>query len=161
MNETQFLRSLPTLRREQRRGQTGRSKSRRDDRLNRLDFAAVNRAAMMVLPTLLARWLPAGKIEGSEYVSLNPKRADRRPGSFKVNMRTARWADFATGDCGGDVIWLAAYLGGIRQVSTPPLCPKAQLREKPPGDQHVNRGSCAYRLCHPNIVPMETAEPSD
>ena len=20
---------------------------------------------------------------------------------------------------------------------------------------------CAYRLCHPNIVPMETAEPSD
>ena len=21
--------------------------------------------------------------------------------------------------------------------------------------------ACAYRLCHPNIVPMETAEPSD
>ena len=20
---------------------------------------------------------------------------------------------------------------------------------------------CAYRLCHPNVVPMETAEPSD
>src|SRR5213075_1546354 len=25
---------------------------------------------------------------------------------------------------------------------------------------HVMR-SCAYRLCHPNVVPMETAEPSD
>jgi hypothetical protein len=24
-----------------------------------------------------------------------------------------------------------------------------------PGDR------CAYRLCHPNVVPMETAEPSD
>ena len=24
----------------------------------------------------------------------------------------------------------------------------------------VRRG-CAYRLCHPNVVPMETAEPSD
>src|SRR5215472_11008375 len=22
-------------------------------------------------------------------------------------------------------------------------------------------GGCAYRLCHPNVVPMETAEPSD
>jgi len=21
--------------------------------------------------------------------------------------------------------------------------------------------TCAYRLCHPNVVPMETAEPSD
>jgi len=21
--------------------------------------------------------------------------------------------------------------------------------------------ACAYRLCHPNVVPMETAEPSD
>ena len=22
-------------------------------------------------------------------------------------------------------------------------------------------GACGYRLCHPNVVPMETAEPSD
>jgi len=22
-------------------------------------------------------------------------------------------------------------------------------------------GTCAYRLCHPNVVPMETAGPSD
>jgi hypothetical protein len=25
----------------------------------------------------------------------------------------------------------------------------------------VLKGSCTYRLCHPNVVPMETAEPSD
>jgi hypothetical protein len=25
----------------------------------------------------------------------------------------------------------------------------------------VIRATCAYRLCHPNVVPMETAEPSD
>ena len=25
----------------------------------------------------------------------------------------------------------------------------------------ARRASCAYRLCHPNVVPMETAEPSD
>ena len=38
-----------------------------------------------------------------------------RPGSFSVNTRSGRWADFATGDRGGDVVSLAAYLHGMRQ----------------------------------------------
>jgi hypothetical protein len=53
---------------------------------------------------------------GHEYVALNPRRVDRNPGSFRVNMRTGRWADFATDACGGDAISLAAYLGGLSQV---------------------------------------------
>jgi hypothetical protein len=48
-------------------------------------------------------------------VALNPRRQDSHPGSFKVNLRTGRWADFATGDKGGDVISLLAYLKGISQ----------------------------------------------
>jgi len=52
---------------------------------------------------------------GSEWVARNPTRADRHPGSFKVNLRSGRWADFATGDAGGDLISLRAYLDGIRQ----------------------------------------------
>ena len=43
-------------------------------------------------------------------------RSDRRPGSFSVNTRTGRWADFATGDRCGDVVSLAAYLHGLRQA---------------------------------------------
>jgi hypothetical protein len=81
-----------------------------------VDFAEVNRAALGLLPSLLRRWLPGGRIEGTEYVVLNPRRADKRPGSFKVNMRTGRWADFATGEAGGDPIALAAYLGRYRQI---------------------------------------------
>jgi hypothetical protein len=81
-----------------------------------IDFAAINRAALAVLPSLLARWAPGGIVCGSEYVALNPTRADRRPGSFKVNIRTGRWADFATGDKGGDPISLAAYLAGTGQA---------------------------------------------
>jgi hypothetical protein len=65
---------------------------------------------------LLARWLPDGRQLGAEWVARNPKRADRRPGSFKVNTRTGRWSDFATGDRGGDPISLAAYLADIGQV---------------------------------------------
>lgn len=80
-----------------------------------LDFAAVHRAALPALPALLRRWLPDGRLEGREYVARNPRRADRRPGSFKVNIATGRWADFATGDRGGDIVALAAFLFGLRQ----------------------------------------------
>lgn len=84
-------------------------------RLSHLDFNAINNAALARLPEILARWLPGGRIEGREYVVRNPTRSDRRPGSFKVNLTTGKWADFATGDAGGDPVSLAAYLAGCRQ----------------------------------------------
>ncbi len=80
-----------------------------------LYFQEVNRAALASLPAILARWLPHGRIEGAEYVARNPIRADRRPGSFKINLHSGRWADFATGERGGDVVSLGAYLAGIGQ----------------------------------------------
>jgi hypothetical protein len=79
------------------------------------DFSAVNAAALGALPDLLARWLPEGKRERDEYLARNPRRGDRNPGSFKVNLRTGRWADFATGNKGGDPISLAAYLFALPQ----------------------------------------------
>src|SRR5271154_1099391 len=79
------------------------------------DFDAINRAALANFPAVLARILPGGKRVGSEIVALNPKRADTRLGSFKVNRFNGRWADFATGDKGGDPISLVAYLVGVSQ----------------------------------------------
>lgn len=81
-----------------------------------LDFAAINQAALACLPEVLRRWLPDGRIEGREFVARNPTRPDRRLGSFKVNLDTGRWADFATSDKGGDPVSLAAYLAGLSQV---------------------------------------------
>ncbi len=80
-----------------------------------LDFSVINGAALPVLPALLRHWLPDGRLEGSEYVARNPTRPDRRPGSFKINV-TGKWADFATGDVGGDAVSLAAYLSGTGQA---------------------------------------------
>ena len=82
----------------------------------KIDFSGINRAALAALPAILDRWLPGGRREGPEYVVRNPRRADRRPGSFKVNLRSGAWADFATGDKGGDVVSLAAYLHGVGQA---------------------------------------------
>ncbi len=79
------------------------------------DFRTVNQLSLAALPQLLMRWLPAGRFHGREYIALNPHRADRTLGSFRINTHTGRWADFATGDKGGDVISLAAYLFRIRQ----------------------------------------------
>jgi hypothetical protein len=81
----------------------------------RVDFDRINRCALAVLPALLERWLPGGRREGWEYVALNPTRLDRHLGSFRINVRTGRWADFATGDRGGDVVSLAAYLSDLKQ----------------------------------------------
>lgn len=82
----------------------------------KLDFERINAAALPVLPALAARWLPDGRREGHEWVARNPRRADRKPGSFRVNLNSGKWADFATNDRGGDVISLAAFLSGVGQA---------------------------------------------
>lgn len=81
-----------------------------------LSFAAINAACLARFPALLDLWLPGGFRQGQEYVVRNPLRADRRPGSFRINLCTGRWADFATGDKGGDPVSLYAYLNGLSQI---------------------------------------------
>lgn len=59
--------------------------------------------------------LANGKQQGREYLPLNPKRHDDKPGSFTINRDTGTWADFATGDKGGDLVSLAAWVLGCKQ----------------------------------------------
>jgi hypothetical protein len=80
-------------------------------------IAAVSGACLQHLPALLQSWLPDGRVMGGEWVALNPTRADRRAGSFKINMTTGRWADFATNHAGGDLVSLYAYLNGLSQIA--------------------------------------------
>jgi hypothetical protein len=75
----------------------------------RIDFETIATTARRHTRALCTRILPGGKVLGNEYVALNPKRGDRCPGSFKVNLRTGKWADFATGERGGDLIALVAW----------------------------------------------------
>jgi hypothetical protein len=82
----------------------------------RIDFAEINAAARPLVAAIVLRLLPGGRVEGHEYVVRNPTRADRRAGSFRVNLRTGRWGDFACNDKGGDVISLTAYVTGSSQL---------------------------------------------
>ena len=62
--------------------------------------------------------LPNGKARANEWVALNPTRADRKLGSFRINLKTGKWADFATGDKGGDLISLVAYCTNSSQLES-------------------------------------------
>lgn len=84
-------------------------------RSGRIDFERVNRRALANAAAVVWGLLPEGRLEGHEYVARNPLRPDRRLGSFKVNVSTGRWADFATGDGGGDLVSLAAFVSGLPQ----------------------------------------------
>ena len=87
-----------------------------DPRSGRIDFGKINRAALVDLPGALRPWVPDATVIGEELQARNPTRQDRRPGSFRINIRTGRWCDFATADKGGDVVSYVAYVAGIGQV---------------------------------------------
>ena len=81
-----------------------------------IDFSRVANSALASSVSICQRWLPNGRLEGREWVALNPKRDDPWMGSFKINVATGRWSDFNLGARGGDLISLAAYLFDIDQA---------------------------------------------
>lgn len=81
----------------------------------RIDFKQIAREALDHSLPLLMEFLPGGRVLGREYVVKNPRRGDRHPGSFSVNMTTGRWCDFATGERGGDLVSLVAYIKVLPQ----------------------------------------------
>jgi len=70
----------------------------------------VSAAALGSIDSILSHWLPGGETKGHEYLPLNPKRSDSKPGSFSINRNTGAWGDFATGHKGRDLVALISYL---------------------------------------------------
>ena len=84
-----------------------------------IDFLKIKDAATPHHLAICCRILPNGKKDGGEYVALNPLRNDNQLGSFRINLETGRWADFACSEDenakGGDIISLISYLYEINQ----------------------------------------------
>lgn len=67
--------------------------------------------------SIVTTLLPNGKREGNEWVALNPNRTDKSLGSFKINLNTGIWTDFATGEKGGaDFVSLVAHLQNLKPL---------------------------------------------
>ncbi len=82
-----------------------------------IDIPRIATEALRHTERLVRAWLPKGRLEGREWVALNPRRADTKPGSFKVNLDTGLWCDFAMTDAsGGDLVALRAWLDGVSQL---------------------------------------------
>jgi hypothetical protein len=76
-------------------------------------FDDVNHAALTRLPSLLVEWFPAGRLNGREFEIGDIQGHAGR--SFKVNVDTGRWADFAGDVKGGDPVSLYAAFRGLTQ----------------------------------------------
>lgn len=126
-----------------------------------LDFEGLKRflqgAAIEIIPIML----PGGKIRGNEYVCSNLRGG---PGdSFSFNLETCLWADFATGEKGGDIIDLYATIENIsqgeaaKQLATKynyRLTRSAEKRKEPPLPVvKINKLACTISRPHPNTNP--------
>ena len=80
-----------------------------------IDFERLGPLLLARSDQIVAGLLPGGWRDGPEWVVKNPTRADSKPGSFKINLTTGLWADFASGAAGGDLVSLAAYVTGLSQ----------------------------------------------
>lgn len=76
------------------------------------DFQKIAAAALGCFDQIMQLLGLSGKRSGPEFLPKNPNRADTKPGSFSINSETGKWADFADGVKGGDLISLAAYIRG-------------------------------------------------
>lgn len=79
-----------------------------------IDFQRIAALVLASAESTVPQWLPDGKRSGNEWVALNPTRGDAKAGSFSVNLASGVWSDFATGDRGGDLVSLYAYLRGMK-----------------------------------------------
>jgi len=83
---------------------------------HQIDFDEINKAALERARQLISEVLPGGKFVGQEYIAKNPHRNDRTLGSFRINLRTGVWKDFATSNAGGgDFISYVAFVRGCAQ----------------------------------------------
>lgn len=74
----------------------------------KLDFGAINAAALNSLESLVSEWLPNGRREGHEWkvgsLSGEPGR------SLSINLRSGLWKDFSTDAGGSDPVSLLAAI---------------------------------------------------
>ena len=74
------------------------------------DFKALNEKILLNAENFVENLIPKGKKSRNEWIALNPTRDDKNMGSFRINLISGKWADFATGDKGSDLISLYAYI---------------------------------------------------
>jgi hypothetical protein len=108
-------------------------------------LTSINQFPKAKLPAIIQQMLPGRKISGHEYIVRNPKRADKRVGSFKICVwgpKAGVWSDFAANVKGGDSISLVVYLTSLIAGHRHFAFPCTSARSSNPGASHLE----TYRL---------------
>lgn len=79
-----------------------------------IDYDRIKAAAAGQILQIAESCTTEGRLEGREFVMLNPNRKDDKLGSFKINVDTGAWADFAANQSGGDLISFLHYIKGFK-----------------------------------------------
>jgi hypothetical protein len=79
------------------------------------EILQANQFAQARLKEIIVSLLPGGQVKGSSYIALNPTRPDKNLGSFRIDLVSGKWVDFATNDKGRDIVSLCAYVKGLSQ----------------------------------------------
>jgi len=79
---------------------------------NKLDFKTLASHLLGEARTFVPGLLPGGKLIGNEWTCAD--KTGNSGTSMKVNIQSGKWSDFATGEAGGDLISLYAYVKGMK-----------------------------------------------
>jgi hypothetical protein len=78
--------------------------------INPVTLQKINQALLSSSYDYITEWIPGGEVKGAEYIVCNPNRADSSAGSFKINLESGVWAEFATEDKGANLFSLYQYI---------------------------------------------------
>lgn len=80
-------------------------------------FHRVNAILLADMYDFCGRWAPGGYLKGGEYIARSSTCDDENRGSFRLNLKTGRWADFAKGKRGGDPVSYFAHVFDLSQIA--------------------------------------------
>lgn len=82
--------------------------------MQHIDFTGLAQQLLDRARELLPSWLHDGRFRGQEFICGNL--AGEKGESLSINLKSGKWADFATGEKGGDLISLYAAIHHISQA---------------------------------------------
>lgn len=121
-----------------------------------IQFGPLREALLADAENLVPRWLPGGQFDGHEY-----RCADLSGGhghSCSVNVKTGKWADFATGDQGNDLIGLYAAIHDLSNAKAAIQVAREEKLESVAGLVKQASGAAVVPAANPRPAPAPKAD---
>ncbi|MBL5979060.1 virulence protein E [Comamonas sp. NyZ500] len=121
-----------------------------------IQFGPLRESLLADAENLVPRWLPGGQFDGHEY-----RCADLSGGhghSCSVNVKTGKWADFATGEQGNDLIGLYAAIHGLSNAKAAIQVAREEKLESVAGLVKQASGAAVVPAANPRPAPAPKAD---